>query len=174
MKITTTLMWVWMSVVSTCAAEQWSFHCEAEKGDQTASIPRQASTLDTYLLSLPKFSSDPLDATTTIQNSSTRQVGTIGGRRIVEVQLQIKESYYTDVYLLLCETESGHYLPVYAQQYRSDVKKPSLAEVVSKDGESTLTVVVNYSGSDPATTTDVVTLKSEGAKGLELKTLRKG
>ena len=161
-----------LAVATARSAEPWTFHCEAEKGDLTASVPRQPSPLDSYILELPRYSPDPLDRDTVIQRATVRVVGSYHTHRVVEAHLQFKENYYTDLYILLCEAQPGRYLPIYVQQYARGVRTPELTAFSSTGDRCSMTVVVRYSGTAASKTTDVITLTEDATAGLQLRTDR--
>jgi hypothetical protein len=161
-----------LAIATARAAEPWTFHCEAEKGAVTASVPRQPTPLDSHILELPRYSPDPLDRDAVIQHTTVRVVGSYRTHRIVEAYLEYKESYYTDLYILLCEVQPGRYLPIYVQQYARGVRKPELTAFSATEDRCSITVVVRYSGTAASKTTDVITLTEDATTGLKLRSDR--
>ncbi len=173
--VRTTLFIFLLSLVlpTARAAERWTFHCEAEKGDLTASVPREPTPLDSHILELPRYSPDPLDRDAVIQRTTVRVVGSYRTHRIIEAHLEYKESYYTDLYILLCEAQPGRYLPIYVQQYARGIRTPELAAFSITDDHCSINVVVRYSGTAASKTTDVITLTEDDTTGLKLRSDRK-
>jgi hypothetical protein len=159
-------------VSSVSAADAWKFHCEADKGDMTASLRRQPASLDSYILELPRYSPDPPERDAVIQSTTVRVVGTFRKHRIVEAHIQFKETYYTDFYILLCETVPGRYLPIYAQQYGPG-RTPGLTSFSATDDRCSITVMVRYSGTGASKTSDNITLTEDARNGIKLRWKRK-
>jgi len=161
-----------LAIASARDAESWTFHCEAEKGDLTASVQRQPTPLDSYILELPRYSPDPLGRDAVLQHATVRVVGSYRTHHIVEAHLKYKDSYYTDLYILLCETQPGRYLPIYVQQYAKGVRTPELTAFSATEDRCSITVVVRYSGTAASKTTDVITLSEDATTGLQLRSDR--
>lgn len=167
------ILFLSLFVVAARASDRWIFHYEAEKGDLTASVPQEATTLDAYLLELPRYSPDPIDPHAAIQRATVRVVGSYRTHRIIEAHIEYTESYYTDLYVLLCESQRGRYLPIYAQQYARAARTPQLARFSATDERCSITVVMRYSGTAASKTTDVITLTEDALGRLKLRSARK-
>ena len=138
----------------------------------TASVPRQPASLDSYILELPRYSPDPPERNAVIQSTTVRVVGTFRKHRIVEAHIQFKEVYYTDFYILLCETAPGRYLPIYAQQYGPS-RNTRAYFFSATDDRCSITVVVRYSGTAASKTTDNITVTEDARNGIQLRWKRK-
>ena len=148
--------------------EKWTFHCEAEKGEKTASVPRTPGSLELYTHAVPRYSSDPLEADAVILKSSVKDLGKLGSHSIKEVRLELKEGYYTDFFLLLCEMKPGLYLPIYAQQYNRGVRSPEPVKFTSDDRQCRITVEMLYSGTEASRSIDELTLTKGDGQELQL------
>ena len=151
------------------AGQTWTFHCEAEKGDQSATIARLAQPLEAYTQKLPTFSSDPLDSDARLLKATERIVATFKHHRIYEVKLEVKEAYYTDLFILICETDEDRFLPIYMQQYNRGTRTPRLQSVTCTATIGTLCVAVDYSGTGPTTTNDTIEISEIAPSTLQLK-----
>ena len=160
-------------VTSSFARDTWKFHCEAEKGDLTVSIPKQPLPLESYLSRLPIYTPDPPEKNAVIQSSTVRQLGMVSGHRILEAQIRIEKDYYTDFYVLLIETDSGRYLPIYAQQYNRGTRQPELTSFSVDDPRCSMQVIMRYSGTGAFYNTDDITVTVTPRNKIKLECNRK-
>ena len=154
-------------------ADEWKFHCEAEKGALTAAIPRDATSLDDYLFTLPRYSPDPFGVGASIRGATVRSLGSFGTRRVIEVRLEVSGDFYTDYYVLLCEALPGRYLPIYGQQFNRGTRTPELASFAADAAGCSIRVIMRYSGTGAHQATDEIFLFEDETKKLQLRSKRK-
>ena len=159
--------------VSCLGQAAWRFHFEAEKGDTTVSIAKNSLTLEAYLLRIPSYCPDPLDKNAVVSASSVRQLGAVSGHRILELQVHIEKQYYSDLYVLLIETDPERYLPIYAQLYNRMVRTPELASFSVAHGRCIMQIIMRYSGTAASRTTDELTVTVEPSNEINLRCDRK-
>lgn len=154
------------------AADMWRFHYEAEKGDSDVLIPRNAASLQTFKSKLIQGSPDPLDKNASISKATSKILGTFHDRSIVEIRLQLKEGFYTDIYLLLIQTKSGTYLPIYAQQYNRCTRTPRDIDFKISDDIGIISVTMLYFGTEGSRTIDKIQLEYDPEHGVSAQTKR--
>jgi hypothetical protein len=172
MRLATFLLLLAATVSSFAAGKSeplWKIHYEAEKGDMTVSVPNGPAPLDSYLHQLPSYSPDPFDHEAKIANTDVRIIGSFRAHQVVEAHIQVREPYYTDLYLLLYEMQPGLYLPIYAQQYNRGVRTPELTAFSTNDRRCSITVTVQYSGTAASRTSDNITLSQDGRGRVQLR-----
>lgn len=162
-----------VGVGCTAAPKVWTYHYEAEKGDQSVTVPFSPQPIEAYTQRLPASSPDPLDRTATIEHATAKQLGSFSGHQIVEVRLQLRETYYTDLFIILCQTSGDRLLPIYAQQYHRGTKTPAIRDFSVGPDSATFEVVVSYSGSDPTSTVDQIIVRESPSQIISVTSARK-
>ena len=164
---------LFLGVGCTAAPKDWTYHYEAEKGDQIVTVPFSPQPIEAYTQRLPASSSDPLDRTATIEHATTKQLGSFSGHQIVEVRLQLRETYYTDLFIILCQTSGDRFLPIYAQQYHRGTRTPAIRDFSVGPDSATFEVAVSYSGSDPTSTVDQIIVRESPSQIISITSTRK-
>jgi len=155
------------------APKDWTYNYEAEKGDQSITIPFSPQPIEAYTQRLPVSGPDPLDSTTTIEHATTKPLGSFSGHQIIEVRLQLRETFYTDLFIILCETSEDRFLPIYAQQYHRGTRTPAIRDFSVGPDSVTFEVAMSYSGSDPTSTIDQIVVQESPSQIISITSTRK-
>jgi hypothetical protein len=161
-----------VGVGCTAAPKDWTYHYEAEKGDRSVTILFSPQPIESFTQRLPASSPDPLDSTATIEHATTRQLGSFNGHQIVEISLQLRETYYTDLFIILCQTSGDRYLPIYVQQYHRGTRTPTIRDFTIEPGGATFEVALSYSGSDPTSTVDQIVVRESASSSISVTSTR--
>ena len=162
-----------IGVGCTAAPKDWTYHYEAEKGDKSVTVPFSPQSIEAYTQRLPASSPDPLDRTATIEHATTKPLGSFSGHQIIEVRLQLRETFYTDLFIILCETSEDRFLPIYAQQYHRGTRTPAIRDFSVGPDSATFDVAVSYSGSDPTSTIDQIIVRESPSQIISITSTRK-
>lgn len=134
---------------TTHQGAQWQVFCDDERTVGRVSIARNPQPLEFYTShvpanQMPGWKYEFMD--TGIESVATREFGSMDGLRIVEEKFTLKDLYYTDMQMILQETEPGRFLPVYVQTYNQGIRTPSADIVSIKKAKFVVEAGMDYAG----------------------------
>jgi len=100
-------------------------------------------------------------------------MGSFSRHQIIEVRLQLRETFYTDLFIILCETSENRFLPIYAQQYHRGTRTPAIRDFSVGPDSVTFEVAMSYSGSDPTSTIDQIVVQESPSQIISITSTRK-
>lgn len=99
---------------------EWSIRWEAAKGESVCAIPYEPKSLESILSKLPaghpEANADLKDGLKPAK-STTELLGTFNGRKVIAVELQVPQTYYSRYFLIVAEVENGKFMPIYIHQF---------------------------------------------------------
>jgi hypothetical protein len=135
-----------LSSAKAQAKGNWTVFYDSEKGAEHLSIPRKASPLAAYTNDFPAWNVDLLEPKAKIKSATLRELGKVGGLRAVEARLSLRDTYYTDMLMILEEVQQGQFLPVYVQIYNRWLRAPSETVVVEDKKSLIVKAGMDYEG----------------------------
>lgn len=102
--------------------------------------------MDYYTNGVPDWNVDLHIPAAKISSSATEVLGVVGGLRVVQVRLILKDLYYTDAMMILEEVETGRFLPVYVQDYNQQVRRPVTTTIAEAQNKLSIIAGMNYAG----------------------------
>jgi len=102
--------------------------------------------MDAYTNGIPDWNYDLRVPAAKINSAEINILGEVGGSRVVEVRLALKDMYYTDAVMILEEVEPGRFLPVYVQDYNRHIRSPSANVIAKVKQKFIVTTGMDYEG----------------------------
>lgn len=139
---------------------EWSIRWEAAKGESVYQIPYEPKSLQSILTSLPaghpEADADINDGFKP-SKSSKEIIGTFKGRRVIAVELEVPQTYYSKYFLIVAEVEDGKFMPIYIHQFAPGVHGYSKPAFKASESDFTVTVTSDTIGTQPRTDTFRIT-----------------
>ena len=150
-----------LSLVSALAeSAEWTIYWEAAKGELTSKIPYDPKPLQDYLFALPSGhfeANEDIKSGLTPSKSTVELIGKFKGRKIVSVEHEIEDTYYSRYFIILAEVELGKFMPIYVHQYSPVAHGHSKPVFVSKEKAFSISIDSLVHGTTPSHTTCRVT-----------------
>lgn len=140
------LLFAFFAITSIHAKQEWSVFYDSEKGADHLSVSREPQPLDFYTNAIPSWNSDLRLASAKIISANVKEEGIIAGLRVVEIRLSLRDMYYSDALMILEEMKSGHFLPVYIQDYDKKTRWPTETRAVMRGKKLVIVTGMDYAG----------------------------
>ncbi len=131
---------------TTNQRDNWPVFYDSEKGPTQLSISREAQSIDFYTNGIPAWNYDLPVPAAKINSPVMKDLGDVGGLRVIEVRLALTDTYYTDAVMILEEVDSGRFLPVYVQDYNRQVRWPTANSITKEKKQLTVNAGMEYAG----------------------------
>jgi hypothetical protein len=134
----------------------WPVFYNAEKGPEHLLISREALTISTYTNEFPSWNYDLRNPPfrSRINTAKIKELDKIEGLRVMEVQLSLTDSYYTDMLMILEEVKQEKFLPVYVQIYNQAIRTPYESVWIGDEQILIIKTGMRYIGNGPADNRD--------------------
>jgi hypothetical protein len=81
-----------------------------------------------------------------INSAEVKELGEVGGLRVIEIRLSLTDIYYSDVLMILQEVKPNLFLPVYVQDYNRTARAPSKNKTSKRKTKMIIETGMDYSG----------------------------
>jgi hypothetical protein len=132
---------------------EWSIRWEAAKGETVCAIPYEPKSLETILSALPaghpEANADLKDGLKPAK-STTELLGTFNGRKVIAVELEVPQSYYSRYFLIVAEVDDAKFMPIYIHQFAAGVHGHGKPTFKTSDSNFSVTITSKTIGTDPS------------------------
>lgn len=132
---------------------EWLIRWEAAKGETVCAIPYEPRSLETIVSALPaghpEADADLKDGLKPAK-STTELLGTFNGRRVLAVELEVLQSYYSRYFLIVAEVDDAKFMPIYIHQFAPGVHGYGKPTFKASDSNFSVTITSNTIGTDPS------------------------
>lgn len=139
---------------------EWFIRWETAKDEGICQILYEPKSLQSTLNSLPaghpEANADINDGLNP-SKSSKEIIGTFKGRRVIAVELEVPQTYYSKYFLIVAEVEEGKFMPIYIHQFAPGVHGYSKPVFKASESHFTVTVTSDTIGTQPGTDTFRIT-----------------
>jgi hypothetical protein len=146
------LSFIALLAVNAFGAE-WSIRWEAAKGETVCAIPYEPRSLETIVSTLPaghpEANADLKDGLKPAK-STTEILGTFNGRKVLAVELEVPQSYYSQYFLIVAEVEDARFMPIYIHQFGPGTHGHGKATFRASDSNFSVTITSKTIGTDPS------------------------
>lgn len=132
---------------------EWPIRWETGKDETVCAIPYEPRSLETIMSALPaghpEANADIKDGLKPAK-SSTEPLGTFNGRKVLAVELEVPQSYYSKYFLIVAEVHDAKFIPIYIHQFAHVVHGHGKPTFNASDSNFSVTITSNTIGTDPS------------------------
>jgi hypothetical protein len=132
---------------------EWSIRWEAAKGETVCTIPYEPRSLETIVSTLPaghpEANADLKDGLKPAK-STTELLGTFNGSKVLAVELEVPQSYYSRYFLIVAEVDDAKFMPIYIHQFAPGVHDHGKPIFKASDSNFSVTITSKTIGTDPS------------------------
>jgi hypothetical protein len=132
---------------------EWSIRWEAAKGKTVCTNPYEPKSLEAVVSALPaghQEANADLEDGLKPAKSTTELLGTFNGRKVLAVELEVPQSYYSRYFLILAEVDDAKFMPIYIHQFAPGAHGHGKPTFRASDSNFSVTVTSKTIGTNPS------------------------